>query len=658
MCGIAGALARSSGEPPPAGAVELFAAAMVHRGPDGHGFFRAGPVALAHRRLSIIDLSEAGRQPMTNEDGQIAIVVNGEIYNHAELRADLVAKGHRFKSGSDSEVIAHLYEEIGARVPEYLRGMFAFAVWDAREGTLLLARDRFGEKPLYYCERPDGFVFASELGALIADERTPTTMSMEALDSYLALQYVPAPHTIYAACKKLPPGHTLQVRPGEAPVVRRYYRASFAPVLAALPEEEAARRVRETVEDAVRSRLMSDVPLGAFLSGGVDSSIVVACMARAMGQPVKTFSVGFAEGRREDDELPYARLVAERWRTDHHELIVEPDMVGLLPSIVRHHGEPFADTSAVPTRYLCEMTRRDVTVALSGDAGDEAFGGYRRYVWAHVAELLGRLPQPLARGVAGALGAVPGRKARWLREYAARLGGDEASRYLRFICHFSAAEKGQLYTPELAARFARDATAESFAAELGASGATDTVSRLQNLDVETYLPDDILAKVDVASMTHGLEARAPLVDHHVIELGAALPGRLKLRGGKGKHILKRAFADLVPAQIVNRRKKGFALPTGPWLAGRLHGFARDLLLSDAARGRGLFRPEAVTDLLDRHRAGEDHGERLWNLIVLETWQRELVDGRAAFAREVSTTAARIALETAAGAPAVRGAGAS
>jgi asparagine synthase (glutamine-hydrolysing) len=657
MCGIAGALARRIDEPPPAGAAERLAAAMIHRGPDGHGFFHAGPVALAHRRLSIIDLSEAGRQPMTNEDGQIAIVVNGEIYNHDELRRDLVAKGHRFKSSSDSEVVAHLYEEVGARVPEYLRGMFAFALWDARAGKLLLARDRFGEKPLYYCERADGFVFASELGALVADERTPTAISLEALDAYLALQYVPAPRTIYEACRKLPPGHTLEVRPGEAPVLRRYYRVSFAPTLADLSEEEATRRVRETVEEAVRSRLMSDVPLGAFLSGGIDSSIVVACMARASSTPVKTFSVGFTEGGRQDNELPYARMVAERWRTDHHELVVEPDMVGLLPSIVRHHGEPFADTSAVPTRYLCEMTRRDVTVALSGDAGDEAFGGYRRYGWAHVAERIGRLPAPLARGVAAALMAAPGRKARWLREYGARLGGDEASRYLRFVCHFSAGEKGALYTPELAARFARDAAAASFAAHLGASRATDTVSRLQDLDVETYLPDDILAKVDVASMTHALEARAPLVDHHVVELGAALPGRLKLRGGKGKHILKRAFADLVPAEIVNRRKKGFALPTGPWLRGRLHGFARETLLSDAARARGLFRPEAVTDLLDRHRAGEEHGERLWNLIVLETWQRELVDGRAAFAREAAEAAAAVARQDAAR-PAARAAGTS
>ncbi len=647
MCGIAGALANEPGAPPPPGAVEQMAAAMIHRGPDGFGFWRGGPAALGHRRLAIIDLSEAGRQPMTNEDGHVAAVVNGEIYNHRELRAELEAKGHTFRSASDCEVVVHLYEEVGARVPELLRGMFALAVWDARAGTLLLARDRFGEKPLYYSERADGFVFASEIAALIADERTSGEVSLPALDAYLALQYVPAPSTIYERVRKLPAGHTLELRCGGRPVVRRYYRLTRRPELAAMSEADAVREVRETVDEAVRSRLMSDVPLGAFLSGGIDSSIVVACMARATGRPVQTFSVGFSEAGRADDELPYARLVAERYHTDHHELIVAPDMAGLLPSIVRHHGEPFADTSAVPTRYLCEMTRRHVKVALSGDAGDEAFGGYRRYVWAHIADRLARLPGALRSAVAGALRAVPGGPARWLREYGARLADDEATRYLRFVCHFSAAEKADIYTPALRAEFSRDAVAEAFAGHLAASGATDVVGRLQGLDIETYLPDDILAKVDIASMTHGLEARAPLVDHRVVELGASLPGRLKLRRGKGKHILKRAFADLVPAEIVNRRKKGFALPTARWLRGRLHATARDLLLSPEARGRGLFDVRAVETLLDRHRGGENHGERIWNLMVLETWYREMVDGRAAFAREVRERARDLAPQAAA-----------
>ncbi|HET6281300.1 MAG TPA: asparagine synthase (glutamine-hydrolyzing) [Polyangia bacterium] len=638
MCGIAGALARRPEDAPRPGLAERMAAALVHRGPDGAGFFRAGPVALAHRRLAIIDLSEAGRQPMFNEDGQIAVVVNGEIYNHQELRADLQGKGHVFRSHSDSEVVVHLYEEVGARVPELLRGMFAFALWDARAGKLLLARDRFGEKPLYYSYRPDGLVFASEIAALLADEGTRATVSAQALDSYLALQYVPSPRTIFEEIHKLPAGHLLEVRCGQEPAPRRYYRASFAPVLAELDEEEAARRVRATVEEAVRLRLMSDVPLGAFLSGGIDSSIVVACMARASSQPVKTFSVGFTDGENQDGELPYARLIAERYRTEHHELVVDPDMVSLLPSIVRHHGEPFADTSAVPTRYLCEMTRQHVTVALSGDAGDEAFGGYRRYVWSHVADLLRRLPRPLLRAVAGALGAVPGGRARWLREYGDRLQSGEAERYLRFICHFSADEKSALYTPALRARFAADATAAVFAAELAASAAQDTVSRLCDLDVETYLPDDILTKVDVASMTHGLEARAPFCDHHVVELGAGLPGALKLRRGKGKYILKRAFADLVPDEILHRKKRGFALPTDKWFRGRLYGQTRELLLSQKAQQRGLFEPDAVAALIERHRRGEDHGERLWNLLVLEIWHRELVDGRAAFMREVTEKA--------------------
>lgn len=641
MCGIAGALARRPELAPRAGLIERLAAAMVHRGPDGAGFYRQGPVGLAHRRLSIIDLSAAGSQPMFNEDRQVAVVVNGEIYNHHELRADLEKKGHVFRSHSDSEVVAHLYEEVGARVPELLRGMFAFALWDARAGKLLLARDRFGEKPLYYSYRSDGLIFASELAALLADEGTAATVSMAALDSYLALQYVPSPHTIFEEIYKLPAGHLVEVRCGQAPVPRRYYRAPFAPSLTGLDEEEASRRVRSTVEEAVRLRLMSDVPLGAFLSGGIDSSIVVACMARASSQPVKTFSVGFTDGKREVGELPYARLVAERYRTEHHELVVDPDMTSLLPSIVRHHGEPFADTSAVPTRYLCELTRRHVTVALSGDGGDEAFGGYRRYVWSHVADRLRRLPRPLFAVVLRALAAAPGGRARWLREYGARLTGGEAERYLRFICHFSAEEKGALYTPELRARFAADATAADFAERLASSAATDTVGRLTDLDVETYLPDDILTKVDVASMTHSLEARAPLVDHHVVELGAALPGPMKLRRGRGKYILKRAFADLVPDAILHRKKRGFALPIAGWFRGRLYGPTRELLTSRQARQRGLFQPEAVDELLERHRRGEDHGERLWNLTVLETWYRELIDGRAAFMREVGETARRL-----------------
>jgi asparagine synthase (glutamine-hydrolysing) len=608
--------------------------AQIHRGPDGGGMLADGPVVLGHRRLSIVDLSAAGRQPMINEDGSVMVVVNGEIYNHAALRRDLQAKGHAFRSQSDSEVVAHLYEEVGDRTPELLRGMFAFAVWDGRRRRLLLARDRFGEKPLYYARAGDSFLFASEIGALLADERIGRDVDLAALDAYLALQYVPHPGTIFSDIQKLSPGCLLQVEPGQAPRVRPYYNLadSARRLPAPATEAEAIASIRSAVEEAVESRLMSDVPLGAFLSGGVDSSIVVACMARRSSRPVKTFAVGFTDAGA--TELPYARLVAERYRTDHHELMVDPDMTALLPSVMRHHGEPFGDTSAIPTRYLCEMTRKDVVVALSGDAGDEIFGGYRRYVWAHVADLLRRLPAPIRAALTAIMRAAPGGRLRSVRRYARAIEQGEAAGYLEFIGHFQQDERTALYTPDLARRFHNDQTAERFAALLGAMPEGASVDRLGALDIQTYLPDDILTKVDIASMTHGLEARAPLVDHPVVELGVRLPATAKLRHLEGKALFKQAFADLLPAAILSRGKRGFALPTRHWLGGKLHAFARETLLSASARSRGLFQPKAVEALLDRHRAGEDHGERIWNLLALEVWYREMVDGRARFVADL------------------------
>ncbi|MBC8131603.1 MAG: asparagine synthase (glutamine-hydrolyzing) [Deltaproteobacteria bacterium] len=630
MCGIAGALA-GPGDVPPPGLVARMLVAQIHRGPDGGGLWADGPVVLGHRRLSIVDLSAAGRQPMTNEDGTMAVVVNGEIYNHAALRRELEAKGHTFRSHSDSEVVLHLYEDIGIGTPERLRGMFAFAVWDSRRRSLFLARDRFGEKPLYYAHVGDTFLFASEIAGLLADERVGRAIDLSALDAYLALQYVPHPDTIFSDIKKLPPGHYLQVEAGGAAArVRPYYNLADSAAREPAPatEAEALTSIRSTVEEAVASRLMSDVPLGAFLSGGVDSSIIVACMARRSSRPVKTFSVGFSDAGA--TELPYARLVADRYRTDHHELMVDPDMTALLPSVMRHHGEPFGDTSAIPTRYLCEMTRKDVVVALSGDGGDEVFGGYRRYVWSHVADMLRRLPGPLAVAVTKTMRAVPGARLRWLRRYADAVDAGEAAGYLEFIGHFPCDERMALYTPDLSEKFRHDQTAQRFAARLGALPAGAPVNRLSALDIQTYLPDDILTKVDVASMTHGLEARAPLVDHHVVELGMRLPATAKLRHFEGKSLFKQAFADLLPPAILDRSKRGFALPTRHWLGGKLHAFARETLLSNAAHARGLFQREAVESLLDRHRAGEDHGERIWNLLALEIWHREILDGRAHF----------------------------
>ncbi len=629
MCGIAGLLAPDAERADPE-AVHRMTEAIAHRGPDGSGLHRDGPCVLGHRRLAIIDLSDAARQPMLNEDGGVAIAVVGEIYNHLELRRGLEARGHVFRSRSDIEVVAHLWEEHGEGTPALLRGMFAIAVWDRRRGELMLARDRYGEKSIYWTFGRHGLAFASEIPALLELDGVGRELDLAALDAYLALQYVPHPHTIFRDIKKLPPGHLIVVRPGAEPVARPYMAIDHAPRYAGIDAHEAEREVRRIVEDAVRVRLMSDVPLGAFLSGGVDSSIVVACMARASSQPVKTFSIGVGD----NPELPYARLVAERYRTEHHEEIVTPDTVALLPQIVRSHGEPFADPSAVPTRVLAQMTRKYVTVALSGDASDEAFGGYRRYVWAHVADAIRRLPGPARAGVVSLLARVPGGRARWLREYGHHLGTDDATRYLRFICHFSAPEKAAIYSADLRERFQRDATAERFAQILAGSAAPDPLGKLLELDVRTYLPDDILVKVDIASMAHSLEVRAPFVDHHVMELAASLPSALKVRGLTGKVLLKRAFADLVPEPILRRSKRGFSLPLARWFSGELYGFAREVLLSQAARGRGLFEPRGVESLLERHRRGEDHGDRIWNLLVLELWYREVFDrpARPALAR--------------------------
>ncbi|HUH02531.1 MAG TPA: asparagine synthase (glutamine-hydrolyzing) [Kofleriaceae bacterium] len=635
MCGIAGSLASDPSGRADRESLARMGAAMVHRGPDGSGLYAKGPVGLVHRRLAIIDLSDAGRQPMTNEDGDLVLVANGEIYNHRELRAELTAKGHRFRSGSDNEVILHLYEELGEAVTTRLRGMFAFALWDGKRQQLLLARDRVGQKPLYYAQRPQGLVFASELGALLADPGLELTIDHAALDAYLALQYVPSPWTIFEDVFRLPAGHQMVLRCGGAAHPVPYWSLDFTPDVS-LTADDAARRVRATVEEAVRLRLMSDVPLGAFLSGGVDSSIVVACMARASSAPVKTFSIGF--DREADSEIPYARMIARRFQTDHHEQIVSPDMISVLPQLARHHGQPFADPSAVPTHYLSELTRKHVTVALSGDAGDESFGGYRRYVWAHVAHLLQRLPGPVLGVAARALRLTPTGPGRWARDFGQRLLEDEGRRYLSFIRHFSAEEKHELYAPELAERFADDATAERFSALLARGTATDALSALMELDVGTYLPDDILVKVDIASMAHSLEARSPLCDHHVLELAASIPSSLKIQGLTGKVVLKRAFADLIPWAILDRRKKGFSLPVKRWFRTTLRDHARDVLLSGAAAGRGLFRRDRVEALIARHQAGEDHGDRLWNLLALEVWFQEMIDGRQAFVRDVQDRA--------------------
>jgi asparagine synthase (glutamine-hydrolysing) len=625
MCGICGALDGAHGGPPLAASVRAMMDALAHRGPDAAGLYASGPIALGHRRLSVIDLRPDANQPLANEDGSIVLVANGEIYNFRGLRDELERRGHQFRSRSDSEVILHLYEDEGVDCLARLRGMFAFGLWDARRRRLLLARDRAGEKPLYYAARDGAFWFASELRALVRALPWRPDVDLDAIEQYLTLQYVPAPLTAFAGVHKLPAAHCMTVTPGGPPELHRWWRLRFA-ARRAVAFADAVAETRALVEDAVAVREVADVSLGAFLSGGIDSSTVVALLARRSSRPIKTFSVDFPVG--DGGEAAYARLVARRYGTDHHELVLRPEMLALLPRLVAQYGEPFADPSAVPTFYLSELARREVTVALSGDGGDEAFAGYHRYAIEDLARRVGQLPWPVPRLVHAILRRLPGAALRPAREFAAHDWRSRVERYLFFLAHFTRRDKERIAGPALVERAERDGAARQIARILAASDADDAVNRLLDLDTQTYLPDDIFTKVDIASMAHALEVRAPFADHVLLERMAELPGAFKLRGFRGKALLRRAVRDLLPAPILTRQKKGFNLPLDRWMREELAELARDLLTGPTARTRGLFDVAQVRRLLDEHAAGMSHGRRLWNLSVLELWFRQFVDGSA------------------------------
>lgn len=627
MCGIAGFLASRPEVAPDRDAVERMCAGIAHRGPDDDGILVDGPAVLGHRRLSIIDLSPEAAQPMVSEDERIAVVVNGEIYNFQELREELEGKGHRFRSRSDSEVTVHLYEEEGPDFVKRLRGMFALALWDGSEQRLVLARDRFGKKPLFYHMAPGGLYFCSEVQAMAASNIFPRDPDPDAIDAYLALQYVPAPLSAYRGVRKLEPGHVAVCRPGQEPQSSPYFELRYDRI-DGRPLPELAAELRRHIEEAVRLRLVSDVPLGAFLSGGIDSSLVVAFMARASDRPVKTFSIGFPS--KDHSELDFARKTAEFYATEHHEMVVEPDMVSVVPHLVRHYGEPYGDTSAVPTWYLSEFTRKHVTVALSGDAGDEGFAGYNRYRYARAARMLRRLPAPLPRAISALMGRIPVSSLQPVRDFGRRLMEPEEVRYLGLIAHFPHDDRLALYSHDMAQRYRNDPVARRFRELLEASSAPDAVGRLLDLDVRTYLPDDILVKVDIASMAHALEVRCPLLDQEVMTFAASIPSDMKMKGlSAGKRVLREAVKDLLPPGILQRRKRGFALPIDRWMREDLAPMARDLLLDRTAAGRGLFDPGAVERLLQDHARGESRGLQIWNLVMLEQWFRMYIDGRPA-----------------------------
>ena len=600
------------------------AAAIRHRGPDHGVVGQWGLCTLGNRRLRVIDLA-TGDQPVANEHGSIVAVFNGELYNFRELRAELEQQGHRLGGTGDTPTIPHLYEQHGDRFVEHLDGMFTVALWDGRRERLLLARDRFGKKPLLWTRLPDGsLAFASELKALLAFPGVARAVSLERLDAYLALGYVPGAESAVDGIRRLEPGCLLVAEGGEVRT-ERYWRLEAR---SGGPRDEAEwlDAVRDGVRDAVRKRLVSDVPLGALLSGGIDSSIVVAMMAQASTEPVRTFSVGFEDRRY--DERRYARLIAERYGTIHEELVLEPDAAALIPRLVEAYDEPFGDSSALPTYLVCEHARRFVTVALVGDGGDEFFGGYERYRAHALAERLGHLPGFATAAAARAIRLLPSARteprSRGFR--AARFldtaGLDSAERYGQLMEKVPASLRAELWTDDALAEIGAPRSAGELLGPPRAPGITG----LQLVDVETYLPEDLLYKADIASMAHSLELRAPFLDHRLAELALGLPDTLKQQGSQGKVALRRAFAPDLPAEILERGKAGFGVPVSQWFRGELRGLAAHALLDPSTVRRGQFRAGAVEQLLAAHTSGRaDHGERIWALLMLELWQRRYVD---------------------------------
>ena len=613
MCGICG-IASSNGPADPERLARM-SATLVHRGPDGDGTLTDGPVGLAARRLAIIDL-QTGDQPIANEDGTIHVVQNGELYNYRELRAELERAGHRFRTHSDTEVLVHLYEQHGLDFACRLRGMFAAAVWDSARRRLVLARDRYGIKPLYYRASDTGLEFASELRALPRGEVDP-----DALEAFLAFNSIPAPLTIFRETRKLAPGHMLAWEDGDIHL-QRFARPGPAPEgeLREDDEAEVVEELRARLRDSVRAHLIADVPVGVLLSGGIDSSALAALAAEASNEPVRTFSIGFEE--RSFDELGDARLVADRYGTQHRELVLRPDAAQLLPALAEAFDEPFADSSALPTYLVSQLAAQDVKVALSGEGGDELFGGYYTYA----ADLLALRFGGLARIARPLVERLPASSGRASFDY-------KAKRFVR-AAHLPPLERHhgwkEIFSPDARAELTGRRTdfdpVDLLRARFAETEGAELLARLQDVDFGLYLVDDLLVKTDRASMAHSLEARVPYLDPAVTNLAFALPRRHRVRGLRKKVLLRKAVAPLLPERIVRGKKRGFSIPAAAWLRAELEPFARDTLSGDTLRRQGYFRPEAVERLIDRHVAGqEDLSRQLWGLLAFTLWHEHHVD---------------------------------
>lgn len=613
--------------------------AIRHRGPDDCGVYQSDfqlrppyeampGVGLGHRRLSIIDLA-CGHQPLSNEDGTVWIVFNGEIYNYLDLRRRLEGSGHKFRTDSDTETIIHLYEDEGAAGFAHLNGMFAFAIWDARHRKLVLARDRIGKKPLVYRHEPGRLLFASELKSILEVPGIPRDLDLAAVDEYLTYQYVPHPNCILKGFRKLPPGHFAEYQDDRL-TVKLFWQPDFnfeQPTSQAV----AAEQVRELLDSSVHMRMRSDVPLGAFLSGGIDSSLVVALMQRHAAEPVKTFTISFPE--KEYDESGYAEQVAKHLKTDHRTMQVTPDAAEVLPQLIWHYDEPFADSSAIPTWYVSQLTREHVTVALSGDGGDELFAGYSRYRAVALAQSFDRLPPVRSLLASSWLQKIPvssrqKSRLRQFRRFCEALSLPAERRYLDWISIFNETRRAELYSDELLAALPNSDPATFLQRAWRRAERRDAVTAASLADVTTYLPCDLMTKVDIASMAHGLEVRAPFLDYRLVEFAVSLPSKLKYRRGRGKRILHAALGDLLPEAIWKRPKMGFGVPLEHWFRGKLKSLLHDTLLDSQARIRELFRPEVVRNLLTEHEQKRfNHSARLWALLVLELWMQRWLGER-------------------------------
>ena len=631
MCGIAGIVERDPVRPVLRDDLGRMVDTLRHRGPDDEGAVTLPGAGLGIRRLSIIDVA-GGQQPFASEDGAIQLVANGEIYNHAELRRDLTARGHRFRSRSDVEVIVHGYEEFGVAVLDRLRGMFAFALWDGSTRRLFAARDRAGEKPLYYAQTPERLLFASEIKGLLVQPDVSREVSLEALDQFLTYEYVLTPQTMFSSVRTVPPAHYLLYQRGVVKV-ERYWDVASVPVRD-WTDDEAAAALREALGRAVSGQMMSDVPLGAFLSGGIDSSAIVALMADGAdgdAGPVNTFSMGFEAASY--NELPYAREVATRFETHHREGMVNPDLSDLFDRLVTHFDQPFADVSLFPTYLVSQIAREHVTVALSGDGGDELFGGYDTYEAEAIARRVATVVPDAAMLLVAAITAMlpPSEKKKGLVNKLRRftLGMARAPSSIaqyRWMTYLDAGAKKRLYTPALQTALVDSDVYAPIRRQLRGAHTDDLLNRQLYTDLQVYLADDILVKVDRMSMATSLETRAPFLDVDVMELAFSMPGHLKIRRGERKYVLKRAMKDLLPDAVLTRGKEGFSIPMKSWLRREWAPMMQDLLGPDRVGRRGWFEPAQVTRRVDEHLAGtQSHAHLLFSLMVLERWAQAFLD---------------------------------